>query len=698
MCCSRFSAKDRELRDDARPSRYAATIAATSRVTPANTWCSFRSRDAQLSVHEHLPCFVQARTCTKPNIRVIHAVSWLSHISTWRCFCSANVSRCWHTDAVRDMALRPPRKAITPIHNARAAFGRSATPAAWGMADPPYRLWPVRPKGAPATCSSVQAAIDECAALRQIQEEAGITTRTLRRNLQDEYMEQYGRKLKKITIHFKPKLAPDVKKERLEAATRWHKWPLSKFFRIVWIDEKQEYLKKGGTCRCFAPPGVSSFIRETDQPLGKCPKLKYEAAVAGFCGPVYFRAITGTTKLARGYRVRTVPRRADFDPTCRRARRPCFIQDLHLVAAVSLGNPENTVALLGSPHANPLVRLALLVAILLLADEVMRAIPVDEEPSFGGAAQRAGAALKKDYVHAVLVHGSSYERPHLMHKLAPPLADAMRDNVVEQAFFAVGEPPWLFELEICSHALNFLKRQACTARKVDFGVHRVRVQHFVVLHAAAAAHALELERPLGGRRRTFPALQNDVRAHQLRLGSVLRLAAAFLNAAVLQVKKAAKKGKERKLAKGMTQEEWTDELALIIRRARELRDDDKTFHKVIFMSDNPRFHQLEEVHFQQLLLAGDLVSRDQIQYAPRYSGDFMQCIEHVHAIICRKWWIKRMKDGMQGEWEVWESELRSIFFGVIDAAGVQANCAQVRELAEHVFKANTGDYADPRLV
>lgn len=141
-----------------------------------------------------------------------------------------------------------------------------------------------------------------------------------------------------------------------------------------------------------------------------------------------------------------------------------------------------------------------------------------------------------------------------------------------------------------------------------------------------------------------------------------------------------------------------DELANIIRAARKAWNNDETFGKVIFMFDNPRFHRFEEVHYKQLELAGDLVDRGQLQYAPRYSGDFMQCIEHVHGIICRKWWVKRMKDGQHGEWEVWEEELRSIFFGCIDAAGVQANCDKVRELVKSVVKAETGDYADPRLV
>lgn len=219
--------------------------------------------------------------------------------------------------------------------------------------------------------ASLQAALEECKALRKIAEDAGITTRTLRRNLQDEHRERYGKKLKKISIHFKPKLAPDVKQERLEAAEKWAQWRRRQFYRIVWIDEKQEYLKRGGLYHCYAPPGMTSFIRETDAPLGKCPKLKYEAAVAGFCGALYFRAITGTTKLKRGYRVRTVPSSAHFDPASLRSRGPCFVQDLHFLSPVRLCNAQHAVALRCCPLADSLVRCALRLVELVLADEVL---------------------------------------------------------------------------------------------------------------------------------------------------------------------------------------------------------------------------------------------------------------------------------------------------------------------------------------
>ena len=161
---------------------------------------------------------------------------------------------------------------------------------------------------------SVNEALVECPEMRRIQEDSGVTKQTLLRRMQDAHRDKYGRKLRKITIRFKPKLTDEVKQERRKAARRWNKWPLKKMLRVVWIDEKAEYLRPSGSIQCYARPGAVSFARSSSAPLGKAPKLKYEAAVAAWCGPLYFKAITGTTGLSLGYRVRTIPSRADFDP------------------------------------------------------------------------------------------------------------------------------------------------------------------------------------------------------------------------------------------------------------------------------------------------------------------------------------------------------------------------------------------------
>ena len=188
---------------------------------------------------------------------------------------------------------------------------------------------------------------------------------------------------------------------------------------------------------------------------------------------------------------------------------------------------------------------------------------------------------------------------------------------------------------------------------------------------------------------------------KLHLCTVLGLAATLQNGTALQKKNPDRKGEERKEAKGLTQEEFVDELARIIKRTWELWGDDDTFINVTFMMDNPSVHQLSKTDIKRLKLEGHLKSKKQLRYAPRYSGDFMQCIEHVHAIICQRWWMRRMRMGgceLKGGWEVWEGELRAVFFEMISAKGVQANVEKLKKLLAYIAREETGDYARPDLV
>lgn len=190
-------------------------------------------------------------------------------------------------------------------------------------------------------------------------------------------------------------------------------------------------------------------------------------------------------------------------------------------------------------------------------------------------------------------------------------------------------------------------------------------------------------------------------SNKLHFVTVLGLAATLLNGTVLQKKNPDRKGEERKEAKGLTREEFVDELARIIKRAWELWGDDSTFINVTFMMDNPSVHQLSKADIKRLKGEGYLKSKKQLQYAPKYSGDFQQCIEHVHAIICQRWWMKRMRMGgceLKGGWEVWEGELRAIFFEMISAKGVQANVKKLKDLLAYIAHEKTGDYARADLV
>ena len=173
--------------------------------------------------------------------------------------------------------------------------------------------------------TSLAHALADCEELRRIKEDSGVNTRTLKSRIKKAHKAKYKRNLKKITIRYKPKLTDEVKAERLAAAMKWRLWSLSELWNIVWIDEKTEWLRPSGSYRCYAPPGTGSFAREGSAPLGKAPKLKYEAAVCGWAGPLYFKAITGTTGLQQGYRVRTVPLGADLDPPRHASCLPCCV-------------------------------------------------------------------------------------------------------------------------------------------------------------------------------------------------------------------------------------------------------------------------------------------------------------------------------------------------------------------------------------
>ena len=152
--------------------------------------------------------------------------------------------------------------------------------------------------------SSLEDAAKHSHVIQQVVKNANVTLRTLWRRMVKRQIEIYDHHFKKITITVKPKLSPKVKAQRLQAAKIWAKWSLSKLRRVVWIDEKQEYIGRL-SYRCYADDDASSFIMEGKEALNSSKKIKYIAAVSAILGPVYFSTITGTTGLSSKYKVRT---------------------------------------------------------------------------------------------------------------------------------------------------------------------------------------------------------------------------------------------------------------------------------------------------------------------------------------------------------------------------------------------------------
>lgn len=153
--------------------------------------------------------------------------------------------------------------------------------------------------------TSIAHALWHSARLREIQSEAGITAPTLWRRIKQAHAKEYGAELKKLTIRWRSRVDPAVKGERLAKAREWLSWGAEKLLHVVWIDEKQEYLKEQQLYRCYGPYGRRSFQVESPSTLSEAPKIKYEAAVSAFAGPLYLRCVSGTTGYDSGYVVRT---------------------------------------------------------------------------------------------------------------------------------------------------------------------------------------------------------------------------------------------------------------------------------------------------------------------------------------------------------------------------------------------------------
>ena len=117
------------------------------------------------------------------------------------------------------------------------------------------------------------------------------------------------------------------------------------------------------------------------------------------------------------------------------------------------------------------------------------------------------------------------------------------------------------------------------------------------------------------------------------------------------------------------------------------------------MYDNPSIHNLDEGQKAQLLRPGVLLdSLDQLQNPPKYSGDMMQCIEHVHAWICSEWWKDRFRNGDPLTNEDREAALGSIFYKLVTSESVTKNIDKLMRLLQHIDEVGTGDYAPPDLV
>ena len=283
--------------------------------------------------------------------------------------------------------------------------------------------------------TSLRHALNYSAQLRALLEKMNIKAEALWLRMKAKHIELHGKEINQINIKRRPQLSKQCKKQRLQIAKLWQQWGYDKLCKVVWIDEKQEYLHHGGTYRCYAPPGVKSMQRETPIKLGKSEKIKYEAAVSAFGGACYFEFITGTTGLEKAFEVRTfIPLWRYLGPTLVVAQPPCLVQQLALDVHVLVGDAQHAEVLLCGGAADAQVRSDLLAVGLWLVRPMLLAVDEHEQPALVCGHVRHDGAFKDEHVdtHLCQVYATAQERLDFVHERAARTSDLPPVQVPDQ--------------------------------------------------------------------------------------------------------------------------------------------------------------------------------------------------------------------------------------------------------------------------
>jgi len=124
---------------------------------------------------------------------------------------------------------------------------------------------------------------------------------------------------------------------------------------------------------------------------------------------------------------------------------------------------------------------------------------------------------------------------------------------------------------------------------------------------------------------------------------------------------------------------------------------DKPFRMVTFMYDHPNAHSLSRDQRQELLEPGLLVHLDQLDSPAPYSGDLMQAVEHMHAHLCRVWWLVRFRQGELRDMDAREAQLEALFYQSVTAESISANINKLWALLHDIVAKGTGEYSRPDL-
>ena len=163
-----------------------------------------------------------------------------------------------------------------------------------------------------------------------------------------------------------------------------------------------------------------------------------------------------------------------------------------------------------------------------------------------------------------------------------------------------------------------------------------------------------------------------------------------------KAKPAERRGEGMRAARALTGEEWQHHFAAIVDKSyKMLRAQGITDVKLKFAFDNCNSHNIKGMAFPLLQRN---CGTECLLFPPTYSGDFMQVIEHAHAVTTREYYRRYMQGG-GSTWDAakqWEC-LRQAFFSKVTAEWVHDCAKRVPVLAAEVHK-QQGRYVDSKYI
>ena len=156
------------------------------------------------------------------------------------------------------------------------------------------------------------------------------------------------------------------------------------------------------------------------------------------------------------------------------------------------------------------------------------------------------------------------------------------------------------------------------------------------------------------------------------------------------------RGDGMRAARALTGPEWQHHFENIVDMSvAMMRNRGLDPRKLKFAFDNCGSHNVDGKAYA--LLKNNL-GTEQLLTPPKYSGDFMQVIEHCHAITMREYYRRYMQDG-GSSWDAAEqwSHMSKAFFAVTKVEWLRKCVLRVPILAAEVRR-NYGRYVDSKYI